>query len=285
MKSSGKLVLRWSLTMIAVAVVMIGCGSNGPDDEIRIKFQFKDAKAINVGARVMGDGIKVGKVIAPPESPEPGKVLIKVEIDNISREKKRFLTNELSAEIKKDSLVAGEGFINLIFPAKPGQPVPDGTVLPGKDLKEVAPGISVPTKSGQQVIKIMMSAFGVSSAEKTGQLVFFINWGSIVILALVLLALLIDFIIRLPQGKDRERSSPKLLRAVWSLFVICLLLKLVLFVMQALAIFGIIPISDNRWIILPTNIAQLASQQAGFWAFAFILIGFRFKMQLLMKVK
>lgn len=279
---------KWKQWLLAVAIVGMvlfpACGGNDQDDSLTLRFRFKDAREISVGDRVVGDGINVGKVVAPPKSTEPGRVLVKVEIDNIGSRKKRYLTRELSAEIKKDSLVAGESYVNLIFPKDPGETVSDGTVLQGKDVgQEVAPGVTVPTATGQQVMEVMMSAFGVSEPGETGLLIFYINWGFIAVLALVLFAMMIDLLIRLPQGKNRERSAPKILRSVWHLFVICLLLKLVLFAMQALALYGLIPISDSRWIITPESIQQLVSRQAGFWVFAFILIGFRFKMQLLMR--
>jgi len=273
------------LAIAMIACVVAGCAGEKCQNALTISFQFKDARGITVGDRVMGDGIVVGQVAAPPHSPSPGVVLIQVKIDNIDPEKRDYLTKGLSAEIKKDGLVVGEGYINLLFPDKPGMVVPDGVILKGKDVKEIVPGVTMLSPSSQEIVQIMKDAFGVSDPAEAGQIPYIINWGCVAVLALLSFVMVLDLLLRLPQGKDRRRSSPRIFRAVWYLFVICLFFKVVLFTVQALMLYGLMPFGNSGWITVPGTIYQLLAEHTGFWVLAFFIIVVCFKMQLLMKVK
>ena len=73
---------RWCFVLLSLVLVtscMTSCRSR--KQGLVLHFLFEDAKGISVGNKVMGDGVFVGQVITPPESPKPKHVVVSVRID------------------------------------------------------------------------------------------------------------------------------------------------------------------------------------------------------------
>lgn len=280
---------RWTvknlwLTAAAVVGLMAIAGCGKKSDAIDLHFVFQDARGITVGDRVMGDGVEVGRVTAPPESPKPKHVVVSVHIDSISPEKRAYLTQELTAVIRKDSLVAGQTYLDLIFPSSPGVTVGSGTMLKGSgapgDLGDIIP------KDPQQFLGMLQSAFGVVDRAAAGLTVFYLNWISIVVAVLTLVALILDLLLRLPQGTERERSSPLILRQVWSLFCLILVARFFVGVLRALGGLGVLGTELLEALRIKSSDAMgLLGQEWPFWVLVVVLVLVRFKFQLLTRVK
>lgn len=271
-----------AMSLLAIA----GCGNKS--DAVDLHFVFHDARGITVGDRVMGDGVEVGRVIAPPESPKPRHVVVAVRIDRISPEKRAYLTQELTAAVRKDSLVAGQAYLDLIFPSSPDVTVETGTVLKGRggpgDAVDLA-GITIP-KDPQQFLAMLQSAFVAVDPAAAGSTVFYLNWISIIVAVLTLVALVLDLLLRLPQGTERERSSPLILRQVWSVFCLILVARFFVGVLRALGGLGILGTEFLEALrIKSSDVVGLLGQEWPFWVLVIVLATIRFKFQLLTRVK
>jgi hypothetical protein len=272
--------------MLAVLACATGCRDR--KQGLTLNFVFQDAKGISVGKKVMGDGVFVGQVIAPPQSPKPKQVIVSVRINGLAPEKMAYMTKDLSAVIKKDSLVAGDVYMDLIFPKEPGEPVADGAILQGHggpgDLLDLA-SITLP-RDPQQFLAMLKTAFVAVDRTAAGETTFYLNWASLLAALLVVVALVLDLLIRLPQGADRERSSPRILREVWTLF--CLMLVVRLFVAIVRSLGGLKILSEDllRTVrVGAASIGDVLAQEWPFWVLAIVLITIRFKFDLLMRAK
>lgn len=280
---------RGLFTLCALAIVaacLIGCGRQ--KQGLTLHFVFEDAKGITVGNKVMGDGVFVGQVIAPPNSPKPKHVVVSAYIDGLSADKMAYMTSDLTASIKKDSLVTGEVYLDLIFPKEPGTPIADGSILAGKGsgmgLADLS-GVSIPTDPGQ-FIALLEQAFVSVDQTTSGATVFYVNWASVIVAILVVIALIVDLLFRLPQGSERERSSPRLLREAWSLFCLVLVIRVGLAGVRLLGGLGILGkdlLDAVR--IGASDLSSLLSQEWPFWVLAIVLIALRFKFDLLMRAR
>jgi hypothetical protein len=98
--------------------------------------------------------------------------------------------------------------------------------------------------------------------------------------------LILDFLIRLPQSRERERSSPLVLREVWMLFCVMLVARLFVAVVRALGGMGVIGNDLLRVMnIGASSLEGLLAQEWPFWVLAIVLITFRFKFDLLTRVR
>ena len=280
----------WLSAVAAMSLMAIaGCGKKS--NAIDLHFVFQDARGITVGDRVMGDGVEVGRVIAPPESPKPKHVVVSVRIDRLSPEKRAYLTQELTAAVRKDSLGAGQTYLDLIFPSSPGVTVEPGTVLKGRDGPG-GPGdavdlasITIP-KDPQQFLAMLQTAFVAVDQATAGATVFYLNWISIIVAVLTLVVLVLDLLLRLPQGTERERSSPLILRQVWSVFCLILVARFFVGVIRALGGLGILgPELLDALRINSSDVMGLLGQEWPFWILVIVLATIRFKFQLLTRVK
>jgi len=276
------------LSMVAAVSLMAIAGCGKKSDAIDLHFVFQDARGITVGDRVMGDGVEVGRVIAPPESPKPKHVVVSVRIDRLSPEKRAYLTKQLSAAIRKDSMVAGQTYLDLIFPPSPGVVVETGSVLKGRDSLGDAvdlAGITIP-KDPQQFLAMLQTAFVAVDQATAGTTVCYLNWISIIVAVLTLVALVLDLLLRLPQGIERERSSPLILRQVWSLFSLILVARFFVGVLRALGGLGVLgPELLEALRIRSSDVMGLLGQEWPFWVLVIMLVMVRFKFQLLTRVK
>jgi|GEM_PF-4528371 len=270
----------------------IGCGESAKKGKgLTLHFVFKDAKGITVGNKVMADGVFVGQVIAPPESPKPKCVLVSVRIDKLTPEKMAYMTTNVTAEIKKDSLVTGEVKMDLIFPKEPGPQVADGTILNGyngfgglMDITDLG-HIKIPQDS-TELVERLKTTFVSGDPATVGATVFYLNWTSMVVGIFVIVALILDLLIRLPQGSVRDRSSPGILRNFWMLFCLVLVVRFFVCVCRVLGSQGII----NREILQTlrigiSDVGELLIQEWPFWILVIVLITMRFKFDLLTSVK
>ncbi len=274
-------------TVVALTLLLFaGCGRR--NDDVHLHFVFEDARGITVGDKVMGDGVEVGRVIAPPESPKPRHVVVSVRIDGLSVDKRNYLTEDLTAVIRKDSLVAGQAYLDLIFPASPGTPVESGAVLKGRggpgDLLDLS-GITFP-KDPRQFLEMIGGAFVAVDPATAGATVFYLNWVSLAVAVLVMVTLILDLLLRLPQGSERERSSPRILRESWSLFCLVLVARFLLVIVRTLGGLGILGAELLDAVrIGAADIMDLFAQEWPFWVLAIVLITIRFKFDLLMRVR
>ncbi len=284
MKKSLELALVAMVLLVGTcAILMVGCRRK--DEAMRLHFVFQDARGIQVGDRVMGDGIEVGRVIAPPESTKPRHVVVSVSIMGLSPEKQAYLTKDLTAVIRKDSLVAGQTYLELIFPSSPGNTVESGTILKGRGgLGETIDlsGISLP-KDPQQFLALIQKGFVVVDPEMAGATVFYLNWISLALAIITILSLMLDFLLRLPQGSKRERPSPKILYKIWVVFCIILILRFFLGLARVLGGLDIISVNLLASLaIIPIDIMGLIAQEWPFITLSLALIAIRFKFELLM---
>lgn len=276
--------------MLLALVIVVSClsGCRGRKQGLTLHFVFEDAKGISVGNKVMGDGVFVGQVVAPPDSPKPRHVVVTVNLNGLSPEKMAYLTTNLTATIKKDSLVAGETYLDLIFPKEPGAPVLDGTLLKGRggatDILDLT-GITMPADP-KQFLEMLQTAFVAVDRATSGATVFYLNWVSLVIAVMVIIALVLDLLIRLPQGSERELSSPRILRDTWMLFCLVLLIRFFVGVVRVLGGMGVLGDEVLRMLgIVAADIGGLLVQEWPFWVLAIVLITVRFKFDLLMRVR
>lgn len=275
------------LTIACAAALLLSVTGCGRQKGLTLHFVFDDAKGLTVGDKVMGDGIAVGSVVAPPESPKPGHVVVTVRLDNISTNKLPYVTSDLSAIIRKDSMVAGVNYLDLVFPNKPGQTVAANAILKGQSKKGIdIPGLEIPEFDKKGAVDWSLKAFSVADANRTGSAAFYINWLCVGVLVLTVAAIVLDLLIRLPQGKPRDHSSPGILLLVWKMFCLCLLLKTLLFAIQLLPLVGVLEANVlDPWVIAPKTIGDLILRELAFWGFAAFLIGLRFRFDLLLKVR
>jgi NADH:ubiquinone oxidoreductase subunit 5 (subunit L)/multisubunit Na+/H+ antiporter MnhA subunit len=199
-----------------------------------------------------------------------------------------FVTQDLSAVIRKDSLVTGEVFLDLVFPREPGETVADGTILKGRgsagDLVSLA-GLALP-KDPKQFLETLGAAFVAVDPAKNGSVVFYLNWVCLIVAALVTVALVLDFLIRMPQGRERERSTPHILRETWTLFCLMLVLRFFLTVFRLLVGSGVLDADLlNVLHIGAVDLADLLKQEWPYWLLAIVLITIRFKFDLLTRVR
>lgn len=282
-KSKGLFVVSM---LVAVLACVTGCRDR--KQGLTLHFVFEDAKGISNGDKVMADGVFVGKVIGNPQSPKPKQVIVTARIAGLAPEKMAYMTKDLSAVIKKSSLVAGETDLYLIFPKEPGEPVADGAILQGRggpgDLLDLA-SITLPRDS-QQFVAMLKTAFVAVDRTASGETTFYLNWASLIAALLVVVALVLDLLIRLPQGADRERSSPRILREVWMLFCLMLVVRLFIAVARSLGGLGILGADLLRTVhVGAANIGDVLAQEWPFWVLALLLITIRFKFDLLMRAK
>ena len=275
-----------ALSLILALACITGCRSR--KQGLTLHFVFEDAKGITVGNKVMGDGVFVGQVIAPPESPKPRHVVVSVRIDSLSPDKMSYVTKDLTATIKKDSLVAGETYLDLVFPREPGETVADGAILKGRggatDVLDLT-GITMP-KDPKQLLDMLQTAFVAVDPVMAGSTVFYLNLVSLIVAIVVIIALVLDLLIRLPQSKERERSSPRLFREIWMLFCLILLARVFVGVVRVLGGVGILGQEFLDAVrIGASDVGGLLAQEWPFWVLAIVLITIRFKLDLLMRVR
>lgn len=276
-----------------VAAMLFGVGGlagcNRQEEGVVLNFVFEDARGITVGAKVMADGVFVGQVIAPPQSDKPNQVVVSARIDRLSEGKKTYLTKDLSASIEKSSLVAGETNLELIFPKEPGTIVGNGTYLKGRggssDIIGMVTDFNIPD-GPKEFFDRLQQAFVASDPKEAGATIFYLNWACLVVVALVLVSLILDFVLRLPQGAYREHSSPRVFREIWLLFFLSLLLRVLAGAVRVLGGSGFISGELLRAIRIGScDLMDLLKQDWPFWAVALFLITLRFKFQLLTRVR
>ncbi len=280
--------MKLFIPCLAIVLMAFTVGCREGTSDIVLHFVFEDARGITVGSRVMGDGVRVGQVTDPPKSTEPRVVVVTTRIDGLSPEKMAYVTKDLSAVIRKDSLVAGQTYLDLVFPRQPGETVPHGTVLPGRggplDMQSFQ-GVAIPGDP-QQFIDFTRMAFVSAHPAIDGTTVFYLNWLSIAIACLTIFALILDFLIRLPQGSKRERSSPLIFQKIWQLFCLVLAMRFIMFTVRSLGDMGVINNELLRSLhIEAAGFMQLLLHEWPFWVLVILLVIVRFKFDLLMRCK
>ncbi len=264
------------LSLIVGLMCQNGCRDR--KQGLTLHFVFNDAKGITVGDKVMGDGVFIGQVISQPHSPKPRHVVVSVGIDGLPAEKMPYLTDNLSAEIKKDSFVAGETYLDLIFPHEPGPQVADGAILKGRASGFISlTGISL---DANKFLEWLNSLFPNNPAT-VGATIYYIHCASIVILLLTIIAMILDMLILLPHGMKRGRPSPRLLRDIARLLIVMLVIR---FIMCCLRWLGSVDILASDLLIelqiVPAGLKTLFLQEWDFWlaSIALCFICLRFKL-------
>lgn len=272
----------------AIAIGLAGCLlSAGPgctrEKPLTIHFTFEDAKSLSSGDKVLGDGIVIGLISEMPVSTKPGQVLVTAKLDKISPEKLPYLTAETRAVIKKDSVVAGSTYLAIMFPETPGQTVPDGTTLIG-DTSYSIMGVDFPNITNETVRRWCHQVFDVRGRAVTGPVPFYLNWICLIVVAATFAALILDFFVRMMQGKVRRQPSNGFLRTIWVLFVICAVLKFGLVVLHVTVLMHVLDYAMVApWVTGFMSYTMLIASEASFWALVLVLASFRTKFDLLSK--
>ncbi len=273
--------------MVIFAGIMLFAGCRDRQEPLILHFVFNDARGITVGDKVLGDGVEVGRIIAPPDSSRPRHVVISARIDGLSDDKLAYVTEELTAVIRKDSLVAGQTYLDLEFPDRPGPTVESGTILKGRGGPDIS-SVQWPDfpKDPKELVGLFQRLFVAVTPMADGALPFYLNWISILMAIAVLAVMILDLLIRLPQGKERERSSPLLFRKIWSFFCVLLVIRVAMFAIRLMGGMGVLGselLAALR--ISGGDFMELLTQEWPFWVLVIVLSGIRFKLDLLMRVK
>lgn len=278
------------LAIMLAAVWLTGCAPRaGVADDASsthaLVFRFKSAEGLHLGCKVKALGIPVGKIEKSPEmAPDGHSVLVTATMDDLSTNLLPLLNRRMTARIEKDNLVAGESLLVLYFSEKPAPRLVRGEITVGCDsfVELEAWKLLSAGAAGSTSFDRFMGLIFETDRYSTGTAVYWLNAAAFCTSILLIIALVLDFVLRVFQGRTRTRPSPYPLVFVWQVFALVALLKIVLLAAALIAWSGGFAIPDMRpWFIMPDNAVKLLVMDWRFLLVLAVLAGIRFKFRLL----
>lgn len=288
MKIAKLICLCHVLTVFVLYLIFLsGCKGKETEESTVRHFEcvFKDSKGIGVGDRVKSSsGAYIGEVEGDPELLIEGKeefVVIPIKINKLSQNELKRLTSDIKIYVKK-SMIDGinDPWIEVDLADADGVPLQNGTRLRGLD--SWGPIHFPDTRKG--ILQWTLQRFGIGQIKNIGLIPFLFGWIGLFAIPLLGIVMVLDLLLRLPQGRAREKSSPRLFQFFWRVFIVVFFLKAVLLAIMLTGVICEFQIPSN-FVTLPPALSSVLLDGCFFWLFTLILIVIRFKFELLVRVK
>jgi hypothetical protein len=280
------------LALVLTVSMFVGCGRESgtsrtaDNSELTISFIFNSAKGINRGSRVVCRGMQIGRVIEKPQMSADGtQVVVTALIDDLSPEHRHLLNKNITATISKDSLVAGVSQLTIHLSKRSAPLLQNGDVLEGSSSwTEVGAWSIYNQTTGSSVARLTGLLFEMDR-NKIGEVGYYFNIASFIVVCLTLICTGIDAFLRLMQGRKRKKPSPKTIRSVWKLFVIFSSVKIALiFVVFIAAIAGIQLPQLEPLLVVPERAVDILKYNQNFLVVFGIIIALKLRLNLFVNV-